>query len=62
MRIKIHGIFENYLEGDSKDWYESRVKNKNWRIGVANLHAINALTNNRIRAINVAVVLGDHTS
>jgi len=61
MRMRIHGIFENCLEGDAKDWYESRIKNKNWELqnitantGVATLNAINALTNNQIRAIDVA--------
>jgi len=61
MRMRIHGIFENCLEGDAKDWYVSRIKNKNWELqnitantGVVTLNAINALTNNQIRAIDVA--------
>ncbi|CAG8635416.1 1572_t:CDS:2 [Paraglomus brasilianum] len=61
MRMRIHGIFENCLEGDAKDWYEGRIKNKNWELqnitantGVVTLNAINALTNNQIRAIDVA--------
>ena len=61
MRMRIHGIFENCLEGDAKDWYEGRIKNKNWELqnitantGVVTLNAINALTNNQIRAINIA--------
>ncbi|CAG8482703.1 10488_t:CDS:2, partial [Acaulospora morrowiae] len=50
-----------FADGDAKDWYESRIKNKNWELqnitantGVATFHAINALTNNQIRAIDVA--------
>ncbi|CAH1766726.1 4509_t:CDS:2, partial [Entrophospora sp. SA101] len=59
IRIRIEGIIENCFGDDAKDWYESNIKGKNWEsqhitanIGVADLHAINALTNNGIRAIN----------
>ncbi|CAJ0745870.1 434_t:CDS:2, partial [Entrophospora sp. SA101] len=61
MRMRIHGIFETCLLDDSKDWYETNVKGKNWELenisdncgAHVNLHALNGLTNNQIRAINV---------
>ncbi|CAH1770515.1 7715_t:CDS:1, partial [Entrophospora sp. SA101] len=58
--MRIHGIFETCLLGDSKDWYETNVKGKNWELenisdncgAHADLNALNGLTNNEIRAIN----------
>ncbi|CAJ0837652.1 10952_t:CDS:2, partial [Entrophospora sp. SA101] len=60
MRMRIHGIFETCLLGDSKDWYETNVKGKNWELenisdncgAHADLNALNGLSKNEIRAIN----------
>ncbi|CAG8599598.1 4331_t:CDS:2 [Acaulospora morrowiae] len=60
-RVRIYGLFETCLRDDTKDWYETHLKNKNWELqnindntGLADLGAINRLANNNaLRAINV---------
>ncbi|CAJ0912722.1 5007_t:CDS:2, partial [Entrophospora sp. SA101] len=66
IRIRIEGIIENCFGDDAKDWYESNIKGKNWEsqhitanIGVADLHAINALTNNGILPVVPAHTVWD---
>src|SRR6266496_826086 len=59
-RIRIDGLFESGLKDYAKDWYETEIKGRNWELqnisdntGLANIGAINSLTNNNaLRAIN----------
>ena len=59
-RIRIDGLFESGLLDYAKDWYETEIKGRNWKLqnisdntGLANIGAINSLANNNaLRAIN----------
>ncbi|CAG8643065.1 3081_t:CDS:1 [Acaulospora morrowiae] len=53
IRIRIHKLFETCLKGNVKDWYETSLKNKNWKLqnindntNLVNLETINELANN----------------
>ena len=59
-RIRINGLFVSGLLNYAKDWYETKIKGRNWKLqnisdntSLANIGAINGLANNNtLRAIN----------
>ena len=60
-RIRIDGLFESGLKDYAKDWYDIKIKERNWELqnisdntDIANIGAINGLANNNaLRTINV---------
>src|ERR1051325_7956137 len=59
-RARVLGIFETCMEDDARDWYDSKIKGKNWElqnildnVGVATIIAFRALNNCGITALNV---------
>ncbi|CAB4395444.1 unnamed protein product [Rhizophagus irregularis] len=59
---RIYGIFETLLENDTRDWYETHIKGKNWEcvtatinlldnIGTATFAAINNINNGAIAGV-----------
>jgi hypothetical protein len=58
-RTRILGVFETCMEDDARDWWESKIKGKNWElqnildgVGTATIIAFRALNNAGIGAIN----------
>ncbi len=59
-RIRIDGLFESGLKNYAKDWYDIKIKGRNWELqnisdntGIANIGTINSLANNNaLHAIN----------
>src|ERR1041384_6684785 len=58
-RARVLGVFETCMEDDARDWYESKIKGKNWElqnvldgIGVATIRLFRAMNNGAIVALN----------
>jgi hypothetical protein len=58
MRNRLLGIFETCLEDEARDWYESKIRGKNWKlryltghVGAADLAAIRALNNGAVAGL-----------
>ncbi len=58
-RARILGVFETCMEDDARDWYESKIKGKNWElqnildgVGVATIRLFRAMNNGAIAGLN----------
>ena len=58
-RARVLGVFETCMEDDARDWYESKIKRKNWEcqnildgVGVATIRLFRAMNNGAIAGLN----------
>src|SRR2546429_9738757 len=58
-RARVLRVFETYIEDDTRDWYESKIKGKNWElqnildgVGVVKIRLFRAMNNGTIAGLN----------
>ena len=58
-RARVLGVFETCMEDDARDWYESKIKGKNWElqnildgVGVATIRLLRTMNNGTIADVN----------
>src|SRR5436189_6467599 len=58
-RTRVLRVFETCMEDDARDWYESKIKRKNWELQnildgvcVATIHLFRAMNNGAIAGLN----------